>query len=132
VDRRDNHVCTAILTLVGMLIGLWLNRRSQQEERLVNRRREAYLKASEPYSVAMQIRSLLADPRIEDKVAGIVSTDGNKRSVIRKFAVGNSSDQFVILIGMKTMTTENHETVFALVVLVAVVVTALIILAVYL
>lgn len=115
-----------------MLIGLWLNRRSQQEERLVNRRREAYLKASEPYSVAMQIRSLLADPRIEDKVAGIVSTDGNKRSVIRKFAVGNSSDQFVILIGMKTMTTENHETVFALVVLVAVVVTALIILAVYL
>ncbi len=64
-------VITSIATLIagllafaGILAGLWANRKSQKEERLLILRRNVYLEFADRFSTAMQLFSSLADPEM--------------------------------------------------------------------
>src|SRR5207302_6845988 len=56
---------TAALTLVGVGVGLYANRKSQQEERRLTLRREVYLNAANRYAASTQVLSLIADPAVD-------------------------------------------------------------------
>jgi hypothetical protein len=60
---------TAALTLLGVGIGLYVNRRSQQEERRLTLRREVYLNAANRYATSAQLLSSMPDPTIEIRTA---------------------------------------------------------------
>jgi hypothetical protein len=56
---------TAAITLLGVGIGLYVNRKSQQEERRLKLRREVYLNAANRYAASAQVLSLVADPSVD-------------------------------------------------------------------
>jgi hypothetical protein len=58
---------TAVITLLGVGLGLYLNRKSQQEERRLNLRREVYLNAANRYAASAQVLSLVADPSVDTR-----------------------------------------------------------------
>jgi hypothetical protein len=58
-------IVTAVITLLGVGIGLYLNRKSQQEERRLTLRREVYLNAANRYAAATQVLSLVANPFVD-------------------------------------------------------------------
>ena len=56
---------TAVLTLVSVAIGLYVNRKSQQEERRLMLRREVYLNVANRYAASTQVLSLITNPFVE-------------------------------------------------------------------
>jgi hypothetical protein len=61
---------TAVITLLGVGIGLILNRKSQQEERRLTLRREVYLNAANRYAAATQVLSSIANPWVDVRTTG--------------------------------------------------------------
>jgi hypothetical protein len=59
---------TAAITLLGVGIGLYVNRKSQQEERRLTLRREVYLNAANRYAAATQVLSLVANPFVDIQI----------------------------------------------------------------
>ncbi len=57
---------TGFLAFVGVMRGLAVNRKEQREDRLLNLRRDAYLRAGEAYAAAVEALSLITNPQIED------------------------------------------------------------------
>src|SRR5438105_1032156 len=60
---------TAALTLLGVGLGLYVNRKSQQEERRLTLRKEVYMNAANRYAASAQLLSLIPDPSIEIRIA---------------------------------------------------------------
>jgi hypothetical protein len=56
---------TAVITLVSVGIGLYVNRLSQQEERRLTLRREVYLSAAKRYAASTPVLGSMADPFVD-------------------------------------------------------------------
>ena len=58
-------LAAAVITLLGIGIGLYVNRKSQQAERRLTLRREVYLNAANRYAASPQVLSSIANPFVD-------------------------------------------------------------------